>query len=127
MLTLARKFAESFLPQEAIGLPEQEQGSLDLYPCHLRWVQCDPDHAEKDCSDEILSLMRQTGRNGLANADITLLAGDMKSGAGIVTRLSANTSRAGATSGTKGVARAGKGSPQLRAGPRSMCMKPKRG
>ena len=87
-LTLARKFAESFLPREAIDLPEQEQGSLDLYPCHLRWVQCDPDHAEKGCSDEILSLMRQTGRNGLANADITLLAGDMKSGAGVVTRLS---------------------------------------
>ncbi|MGO4673320.1 UvrD-helicase domain-containing protein [Bosea sp. 2YAB26] len=87
-LNLARNFAEAFLPKEAIDLPQPEQGSLDLYPCHLRWVQCNPEHAEKVCSDEILSLMRQTGRNGLANADITMLAGDMKSGAGVVERLS---------------------------------------
>jgi hypothetical protein len=32
--------------------------------------------------------MRTTGKNGLANADITMLAGDMKSGAGVVERLS---------------------------------------
>ena len=87
-LNLARNFAEAFLPKEVIDLPEPEQGSLDLYPCHLRWVQCDPENAETVCSDEILYLMRQTGTNGLANADITMLAGDMKSGAGVVERLS---------------------------------------
>jgi superfamily I DNA and RNA helicase len=87
-LNLARSFAEAFLPQDAIDLPEPEQGSLDLYPCNLRWVQCDPDEAEKACSDEILSMMRQTGRNGMANADITMLASDMKSGAAVVQRLS---------------------------------------
>lgn len=87
-LSLARGFAEGFLPQEAIDLPEPEQGSFDLYPCHLRWVQCDPEDAEKVCSDEILSLMRQTGKANLANADITMLASDMKSGAGVVARLS---------------------------------------
>jgi len=87
-LNLARHFAEAFLPQDAIDLPEPEQGSLDLYPCHLRWVQCDPDNAEKVCSDEILTLMQQTGKNGLANADITMLSSDMKSGAGVVARLS---------------------------------------
>jgi len=32
--------------------------------------------------------MRKTGKNGLANADITMLAGDMKSGAAVVERLS---------------------------------------
>ena len=87
-LNLARSFAEAFLPQDAIDLPEPEQGSLDLYPCNLRWVQCDPDEAEKACSDEILSMMRQTGKNGMANADITMLASDMKSGAAVVQRLS---------------------------------------
>lgn len=86
-LNLARSFAETFLPKEAIDLPEPEQGSLDLYPCHLRWVQCDPENAEKVCSDEILSLMRHTGKSGLANTDITMLAGDMKSGARVVDRL----------------------------------------
>lgn len=41
-LTLARKFAELFLPEASVDLPQPEQGSLDLYPCHLRWVQCAP-------------------------------------------------------------------------------------
>lgn len=86
-LNLARDFAEEFLPKDAIDLPEQEQGTLDLYPCDLRWVQCEPDEAERICSDEILSMMRLTGKNDLANADITMLAGDMKSGAGVVRRL----------------------------------------
>lgn len=87
-LSLVRSFAEGFLPQEAIDLPEPEQRSLDLYPCHLRWVQCGAEGAEKICSDEILSLMRQTGKANLANADITMLASDMKSGGGVVARLS---------------------------------------
>lgn len=99
-MDLARNFAEIFLPKDAIDLPEPEQGSLDLYPCHLRWVQCDPENAEKVCSDEILSLMRQTGKRGLANADITVLAGDMKSGAGVVDRLSEYNIRAVDTFGS---------------------------
>lgn len=99
-LGLARKFAETFLPKEAIDLPEPEQGSLGLYPCHLRWVQCGPENAEKVCSDEILSLMRQTGKRGLANADITVLAGDMKSGASVVERLSEYSIRAVDTFGS---------------------------
>ncbi|ANM04662.1 hypothetical protein AMC78_CH02575 [Rhizobium phaseoli] len=85
-LRLARTFAETFLPKDAIDLPEAEQGSLDLYPCRLRWVQCSPDTASTVCSNEIQSLMRQTGKR-LANADITLLTGDMTSGVDVVTRL----------------------------------------
>ena len=42
-------------------------------------------------------------------------------------RLSASTSRAGGVSAAKGVARFGKRSPRLRAGPRSMWMNPERG
>lgn len=86
-LDMARQFAERFLPDDATDLPQQEQGSLDLYPCHLRWVQCDRAEAEEVCSDEILSLMRQTGKNGLANADITMLAGDMATGEKITQHL----------------------------------------
>lgn len=86
-LRLARNFAETFLPKDAIDLPEAEQGSLDLYPCRLRWVQCSSDKASTVCSNEIQSLMRQTGRRELANADITLLTGDMLSGMDVVTRL----------------------------------------
>lgn len=87
-LNLARSFAEAFLPQEDVDLPEMEQGSLDLYPCHLRWVQCDPEAGEKTCVAEVLSLMRQTGERGLANADITVLVSDMKSGEAVVKGLS---------------------------------------
>lgn len=87
-LELARRFAEHFLPEDAIDLPEPETGTLNLYPCSLRWVQCSPLEAEKVCADEILLMMRQTGKNGLANADITVLTGDMKTGTGVVNRLS---------------------------------------
>lgn len=86
-MDFARSFAEAFLPEDSIDLPEPEQGAFDFGGSHLRWVQCDTDNAEKVCADEILALMRQTGKNSLANADITMLASDMKSGAGVVARL----------------------------------------
>ena len=88
-LKLARKFAKTYLPEEVIDLPEPEQGTLDLYPCHLRWVQCDQESAEKVCSDEILSLMRETGKkSGLANADITVLVPRIMFGSDVVKLLS---------------------------------------
>lgn len=39
-LDMAREFAQRFLPNETLDLPEPEQGSLDIYPCTLQWVQC---------------------------------------------------------------------------------------
>jgi hypothetical protein len=87
-LKLARDFADSFLPKDAIDLPEEEQGSLDIYPCQLRWVQCDSSHGEQVCSAELLAFMEKTGANGLANADVTLLATDMASGERVTARLS---------------------------------------
>ena len=80
-LNIAREFARRFLPEETSVLPEQEQGSLNLYPCALRWVQCSPDVATRICTDEVLALMRLTGEKGLANADITLLSAETKFGA----------------------------------------------
>ncbi|WP_259672131.1 nuclease-related domain-containing DEAD/DEAH box helicase [Rhizobium sp. NZLR8] len=88
VMGLARKFAETFLPAERIDLPEPEQGSFDLYPSHLSWVQCEPQDGDEVCSHEIIKLMQHTGKLGLANADITLLAGDMVSGGKAVQRLS---------------------------------------
>lgn len=86
-MAIARSFAQTFLPKESIDLPELEQVSLDLYPCSLRWVQCGPHNASQVCSDEAAALMRHTGINGLANADITMLASDKKAGARVVERL----------------------------------------
>lgn len=83
-LLMARKFAETYLPRDTVDLPEPEQGTLDLYPCHLRWVQCSRDAADTVCFAEIEALMKRTGAEGLANADITVLASDMQSGGEIV-------------------------------------------
>lgn len=88
-LWLARSFAEKFLPEGSVDLPNPESGSLDLYPCHLRWVQCEPEVGGKVAADEVIAMMRHTGlANGLANADITVLAADMNTGSAIVDILS---------------------------------------
>lgn len=86
-LDMARDFARQFLPAESSLLPEQEQGSLDIYPCTLRWVQCSPEEAILTCVDEILAMMALTGKDGLANADITLLSAHVKAGASVVSYL----------------------------------------
>ena len=99
-LDFARSFAEAFLPPETIDLPEPEQGSLDWYPCYLRWVQCGPGNAEEVCSDEILSLMKQTGGRGLANADITVLVSSTEAGSHIVSSLARHNIRVVDTFGT---------------------------
>jgi hypothetical protein len=84
-MQLARIFADKFLPKDLIDLPEPEQGSLVLHPCDLRWVQCAPSLSNTDvCLEEIRAMMGQTGRAGLANADITLLTDNSKEGASIV-------------------------------------------
>lgn len=86
-LKMARHFANEFLPKDSVDLPEAEQGTLDLYPCNLRWVQCDENFAAQACFKEIERLMKLTGNLGLANADITVLTSDMRSGEKIVARL----------------------------------------
>ena len=88
-LAMARSFAEMLLPKDTVDLPEADQGTLDLYPCRLRWVQCAKASAAEACFNEIESMMQLTGTKGLANADITLLASEMRSGAEIVSSLNA--------------------------------------
>lgn len=86
-LNMVRNFAQRFLPNETLDLPEQEQGSLNLYPCTLRWVQREPHEARQACVDEVLALMKITGANGLANADITLLADETRFGSEVTESL----------------------------------------
>lgn len=84
-MALARSYAEKFLPNETVDLPQPQQGSLEFYPCTLRWVQCESraDSVEAAISQAII-MMRQTGKNGLANADITVLTDDQDAGSRIV-------------------------------------------
>lgn len=84
---IARTFAQTFLPQANINLPQPEQASLALYPCTLRWQQCDAQESIGRCVGAIDDMMRETGTAGLANADITLLSQDTRSGEDIAKAL----------------------------------------
>jgi hypothetical protein len=87
-LQSARRFAETFLPKSLVNLPVHEQGSLDLYPCRLRWVQCESTASSSIVAEEVIALMKHTGLgSGLANADVTVLAADMATGSGIIGEL----------------------------------------
>ncbi|MBP7241679.1 AAA family ATPase [Amaricoccus sp.] len=84
-MEMARIFAQEFLPQETTDLPKPEQGSLALHPCTLRWVQRDPATTATDsCVAEILSMLKRSGRDGHANADICLLTDDQYVGAEVI-------------------------------------------
>ncbi len=83
----AQDFARKFLPRDMIDLPEINQGSLPVEPCSLRWIQCDPEDAQKQCVDATLAMMRETGKGGLANADITFICNDIDFGGKVVGEL----------------------------------------
>jgi len=83
-LTLARQFAQDFLPGDQIDLPEPEQGSLDIYPCDLKWADCSKGDALDVCEAEILSLMK---KDKLSVPDITFLCAKNSDGLKLVGRL----------------------------------------
>lgn len=96
-LNVVRDFAGRFLPGETLDLPEPEQGALNLFPCNLRWVQCESNQSEEVCVREVLSLMRQTGGINLSNADITFLTDDVRFGREVITALESHRVRAVST------------------------------
>jgi hypothetical protein len=79
-LKVARNFASRYLPNDTLELPEVEQGSLDIFPCHLRWIQCAQENASELSVNAVRAMMLETGRNGLANADITFLCNNLDFG-----------------------------------------------
>ncbi len=87
ILQIAKKFAIEFLPEKNVDLPNEEQGSLNLYPCYLRWVQVTKDSSVQSCLDEIIALMKFTGKNNLANSDITVLCLETDVGADLAEEL----------------------------------------
>lgn len=103
-MDMARTFAQEFLPQDTIDLPKPEQGSLALHPCTLRWVQRDPETTATDsCVTEILSMLKRSGRDGLANADLCLLTDDQRVGAEVVRLLREKNIRIVTTFDDRGV------------------------
>ncbi|MGU9962957.1 MAG: NERD domain-containing protein [Candidatus Halichondribacter symbioticus] len=85
IITLVQGFAKEFIP--SADLPQSNQAPLDFYPCSLRWVQCESRNSKQTCVEEIKFMMRQTGKNGLANADIAIIAQTLDSGKAIVEHL----------------------------------------
>lgn len=95
-IPIIRRFAETFLADLDLNLPEPQQGELHFAPCRLRWVQCEPDQATPVCLSEIMRLMHFTG-DGHANADMTLLASDIDAGRQVTEALASHQVKTVAT------------------------------
>lgn len=83
----AQEFARRFLPKDMIDLPDADQLDMGFEPCTLKWIQCDPENAERQCVNSTLAMMRETGKAGLANADITFLCNEIALGRKVVRSL----------------------------------------
>lgn len=82
---LFRDFAERFLPPGKVDLPTSVQTSLDLEPCHLRWIQCDEGSAADTCIAEMSEMMKRSGLElDLSNSDLCVLTDDQEVGEAIV-------------------------------------------
>lgn len=86
-LEIARNFASQYLPSDTVDLPNVPQGELDLYPCHLRWVQISVEKAVQVCAEEILKMAPNAVDDILAITDITFLTGGQIMGSAVVSAL----------------------------------------
>ncbi|ACQ92294.1 conserved hypothetical protein [Tolumonas auensis DSM 9187] len=86
-LETARNFASQYLPSDTVDLPNSPQGELDLYPCHLRWVQISAEKGTQVCAEEILQMAPRASDDILAITDITFLTGNQRMGAAVVNAL----------------------------------------
>lgn len=88
LLNLSRDFAHQFLPSDTRIVPLPVQGELGIFPCTLKWIQCDEQEAVSQSINAILDLMKHTGSAWqLANADITYLSGSNEIGRMVVDHL----------------------------------------
>ena len=87
LIGYARSFAEQFLPDDLIDLPESPQLEMDLYPCQLRWIQTREERAVECCVQEILKMIPLADPDILAIPDITFLVNRTDIGRGVITKL----------------------------------------
>ncbi|MCG7354507.1 nuclease-related domain-containing DEAD/DEAH box helicase [Roseomonas mucosa] len=78
------RFARTFMAESDVDLPDPAQRVLNVERCHLRWIPCSPCDAAIVCEGAIIDMMEHTGRDGLANADITFLTDNPAQGAEVV-------------------------------------------
>ncbi|MDP3182954.1 MAG: NERD domain-containing protein/DEAD/DEAH box helicase [Desulfobaccales bacterium] len=86
-LQCAREFAQRFLPSDIVDLPISPQEELDLFPCKLRWVQTDQEHALDVCREEILQIAPSADPKVLAISDITFLAPSRRFGGELIKKI----------------------------------------
>ena len=85
-LEKAKEFAIRYLPNDKTTLPNNNQGSLALEPCQLRWVQVDQVDAVKSSCDEIFRIFNLNVPD-LAISDLTFLCVNKDFGLDVVKAL----------------------------------------
>ncbi len=93
-LSFAKTFAEQYLPNDTVDLPESPQGELDFYPCKLKWVHTNLDNALTVCKKELFSMASEADPELLSIPDITFLTGSQKFGRQVVGQIGADGVRA---------------------------------
>jgi hypothetical protein len=87
LITLAREFAEKFLPKDSIDLPISPQIEMELYPCKLKWIQTSKEEAEEICREEILKMAPSVDPILLSITDITFLTNSLSFGKNVSEKL----------------------------------------
>lgn len=88
LLSLSQKFAERFLPPKTRIIPQPEQRELGIFPCELKWIQCDDQDVVSNCFNAVLNMMKLARPNrGISNADITFLSSSHDIGRQVVDQL----------------------------------------
>jgi hypothetical protein len=87
LISLAREFAENFLPKDSIDLPLAPQIELELYPCRLKWIQTSKEEAEEICKEEILKMAPSVNPILLSIPDITFLTNSLTFGKNVSEKL----------------------------------------
>lgn len=83
-MLLARHFAEQYLPQETINLPQSPQGELEFYPCKLKWIHTKSNIARSVCIDEFYKMVIDSDPNHIAMTDIIFLSVNQRFGQKVV-------------------------------------------
>ena len=89
VVPLVSRFAEEFLTDEEIDIPEVEQrdNQIELFPVELRWLHIRGPANELDvCESELLRMMQRL-RTDTAIPDITFLSGTADLGRSLVKRV----------------------------------------
>lgn len=93
LIDYVNDFGRRFLPDKGKDLPPAKQLELNLYPCHLRWIQVEPGHAASTAVAEMWDLLKLGGQENLSVSDLTVLVDREELGFGIVSHVNKTGTR----------------------------------